>query len=241
MTDEFPLIDGGIKVLDHKGAFQAIKTPAGFTDHTFRQAVAAYDTAYRQYGKTPTITEVHMFWPRIPVKTYSALFVTPEFRQALSYRGIQHDDNTGLSVEQSMLLLALLDPSDSRTLGAKLKGLNIPMARYQAWMNQPLFKQSYFKRSEDQFRDAVPLALNKLVTNADRGDQRAIEKVLEITGRWNPQQQQIEDVKQVVYAVMEAVIRRVADPEVRKAIMDDVESQVRGYALIEQAQLGRGQ
>lgn len=240
MTDNFPIIDGGITVRQPDGRFQPVMTPNGFTDYVFRSAVAAFDTAYRTLGKLPSVTEVHEYWKRIPVKTYSALFVTPEFHEALRYRGIEWEIDNGLSIEQSMLLLKLTDISDSRTLGAKLKDLNIPMPRYQAWMNQPLFKESYRQRTEDQFKDASTLALNKLIQNADRNDQRAIEKILEITGRWNPQQQQIEDVKRVVVSVIEAVIRNVHDAELRKAIMDDVQAQVAGYTLIEQSQLSRG-
>jgi hypothetical protein len=139
-----------------------------------------------------------------------------------------------------MLLLKLLDITDQRTLGAKLKDLNIPMARYQAWLQHPLFKQSLLRRTEEQFKDAVPLALNRLVINADHGDERAIEKILEITGRWNPAQQQIEDVKNVVVSVIEAVVRNVQDPKLRQAIMDDVQAQIAGYTLIEQSQIARG-
>lgn len=240
MVDHFPLIDGGIEVQSADGKFTPIMAPKGFTEYIFRSAVAAYDSAYRALGKLPSITEVHDFWPRIPTKTYSAIFVTPEFRQALQYRGIELDVDSGLSIEQSMLLHKLTDYSDSRPLGAKLRELGIPMPRYLAWMNQPLFKQSYHVRTEAHFKDAADLALNKLIQNADSGDQRAIEKILEITGRFNPQQQQIEDVKRVVVSVIEAVIRNVPDAELRKAILDDVQAQVASFTLIEQSQIGRG-
>src|SRR5688572_15833275 len=98
MSDDFPMIDGGIKVRSKDGRLSPVKTPLGFTDYVFRSAVAAFDTAYRTLGKLPSVTEVHEFWKRIPLKTYSALFVTPEFKQALEYRGIEWEVDNGLSI-----------------------------------------------------------------------------------------------------------------------------------------------
>lgn len=237
---DIALVEGGIRVRPKGGVFRAVKTPLGYTDEVFRSAVSAFDSAFRHSGKLPSVDEVHEFWPRIPKSTYASLFLTEEFREALKYRGIDWQTDNGLSIEQSTLLLKLTDFTDRRTLGVKLKELGIPMARYQAWMQQPLFKATYLKRTEESFKDAVPLALNRLIMNADGGDQRAIDKILEITGRWNPNQQQVEDVKRVVVGLVEAVIRHVTDAETRKAIMDDVYSQVSSYTLIEQSQLPRG-
>jgi hypothetical protein len=222
MADDIVLMPGGISVRPPDGRFKQVKTPTGFTDIAFRNAVAATDTAYRTLGQLPTVNEVHEFWPRIPVKTYAALFLTDEFKEALRYRGVEWDAEAGLSLEQTMALLKLTDWTDRRTTSAKLKELGIPMARYQAWMQNPLFKTSYTRRTEASLGDAVPMALNKLMGNAELGDQRAIEKILEITGRWNPAATQVEDARQVVMAVVEAVIRRVGDAQTRQDILADV-------------------
>lgn len=239
-VSDIEVIPGGIRVRPKDGRFKVVPTPSGYTQETFRAAVSAFDSAFRTNGTIPTVDEVHEFWPRIPRSTYATLLGTKEFREALEYRGISLDENAGLSMEQAALLMKLVDFTDKRSLGVKLKELGIPMSRYQAWMQQPLFRASYFKRTEELFKDAVPLALNRLVANVDAGDQRAIEKVLEITGRWNPNQQQVEDVKKVVVGLVEAVVRHVTDAETRKAIMEDVYSQVSSYTLIEQSQLPRG-
>lgn len=236
MSDDFQEVPGGIRVRDGKDTYHRVNAPEGFTEYMFRNTVAAFDSAYRLSGKLPSVSEVHKFWPSIPVKTISALFLTDEFKQALAVRGINWDPDSGLSLEQNMLLLKLTDFTDRRSLGVKLRELKIPMARYQAWLKQPLFKESYRKRSEDNLKDAVPLALNRLIGNADAGDQKAIEKVLEITGRYNPAQMQLEDAKTVVLAVIESVIRHVTDPNVRREIMNDVQAQVVAFDLTHQQQ-----
>ena len=215
-------LEESIIVRDPDGRFKPVQPPEGFTPLAFRNAVAAYDTAYRTLGKQPTVDEVHIIWPKIPKITYSMLFLTEEFRRALLYRGIEFNHETGLTIEQSMALLKLTDPTDRRMTNTKLKDLGIPMARYQAWMKQPLFIGSYKTQSEAGLKEAVPMVLTKLVGNAETGDQRAIEKVLEITGRWNPAAQQVDDARTVVLAIVESVIKHVQDAEIRKEIMADV-------------------
>lgn len=236
MSADFEEVPGGIRVRDGKNTYHRVPAPDGFTEYMFRNTVAAFDSAYRLQGKLPSVSEVHKFWPGIPVKTISALFLTDEFKQALEHRGINWDPDSGLSLEQSMVLLAVTDFTDRRSLGVKLRDLKVPLARYQAWLKQPLFSESYRRRSEDNLKDAVPLALNRLVGNADAGDQRAIEKVLEITGRYNPAQMQLDDARTVVLSVIESVIRRVTDPEIRREIMNDVQAQVVAFDLTHQRQ-----
>lgn len=211
-----------LTVRDLLDGYQRIPVPAGFSDLAFRNAVATASTLYNTQGKLPSVDDLHKAWPRIPKATYAAIVVTKEFKQAMLYRGVDWDDKAGLSLEQNHALLLLSDPSDRRTTGAKLKQLGIPYARYQAWMRQPLFANVLRQQSENVLADAVPAMLNKLVGNIEAGDNQSIKLGLEISGRYNPAQQQVEDAKAIVQRVVEAVIRRVHDPEVRMAILTDI-------------------
>lgn len=222
MVDNFQLGDGTVSVRDAAGVYHPVETPSGFTDYAFRNIVAAVDTHYRQFGKLPSATEAQKLWPKTTAKIIASLMMTEEFRLALAYRGVEWEVDSGLSLQQSMALLKLTDWTDTRSTSVKLKELGIPMARYQAWMKQPLFAEAYRARTESALGDAVPLALNKLMGNVERGDQRAIEKVLEITGRWNPAQQSVADLQLYVIRIMEAIVRHVPDPAVRGAILDDI-------------------
>ena len=239
MVDEFVTHgDGTLRVREQDGRYQSVKVPAGFSDYVFRNVVAATDTSFRLNGKFPSVIEVQKMWPKATSKTISAIFVTDEFKLALEYRGVTQDVDGGLSMEQSMVLLALTDFTDARPTSAKLKELKVPMARYQAWMKQDLFAEHYRKRTEDQFKDgAAVIALNKLMANMEMGDQRAVEKVLEITGRYNPAQQQIEDVRTILIRIIEAIVRNVPDPEMRRAIMGDIAIVTESHALLQQRQI----
>ena len=230
--DEFIQGDGTLRVREQDGRYRPVPTPVGYSDHAFRNVVAATDTLFRLNGKFPSVSEVQKLWPKATAQTISGLFLTDEFKQAMEYRGVTADVDSGLSMEQQMVLLKLTDFTDRRSTTAKLKDMGVPMPRYQAWMKQPLFAEMYRQRTEDQFKDASTLALNKLMANMEMGDQRAVEKVLEITGRYNPANQQLEDVRTILVRIVEAIIRNVPDPEQRRAIMNDISSVTMSYEVL---------
>lgn len=216
------MFDGGIEVADPSGKFKQIDTPAGFTDLAFRNIVSAFDTAFRINGALPSVDEIHLLWPKIPKSTISKIMLTGEFRQALAYRGVEWDPENGLSMEQQTALLKLSDPYDKRALSTKLKELGVPMPRFQAWLKQPLFFQIYNQHSQNAYREALPALRNRLISNAEAGDHKAIELVFAITNEWNPAQQSLEDARVIIMKIVEAITTHVKDPDVRKAILTDI-------------------
>lgn len=236
MSNDFEVGKREITVRDRDGRFQPVKTPPGFTDLAFRNAVAAFDTAFRAQGRMPTVDQVHTIWPKVPKQSYAALFMTDEFQQALRYRGIEWDIDAGLSMEQSMAITKLSDPYDRRSISVKLKELGIPMPRYQAWMKQPLFYEARNRTSLDAYREALPDLRNRLISEAESGKMQALEMVFAITGEWDPNQKQLEDAKTVVLALVEAVISHVKDPEVRKQIFADVQGHAVTMTVVSQSQ-----
>lgn len=214
--------EGGIAVRDPKKGFQPVNTPVGYTDKEFRTAVAGAYTFWRQNGKLPTAIDLNKLHPGIATKVYSGLMLSDEFKQALAYRGIEWTEDAGLSLEQQSVILMLQDFTDRRSVGVKLKEIGVPMARYQAWLRQPLFREAVNENAEMAIREAVAPALTALAGKAAAGEDRAIEKVLEISGRWNPNAQSVEDARQVVMSLVEAIIKYVKDEDVKRAIMSEV-------------------
>jgi hypothetical protein len=214
--------EGKIAVRDPKKGFQPVNTPAGYTDLQFRNAVAGTYTFYRQNGKLPTATELAAMNGSTTARDYSGIMLSDEFKTALSYRGIEWDENAGLSLEQQSVILMLQDFTDRRSLGVRLKEIGVPMARYQAWLKHPLFRKAVNENAEMAIQEAVAPALTALAGKAAAGEDRAIEQVLAITGRWNPSQQSVEDARQVVMVLVESIIKHVKDEDVKKAIMSDV-------------------
>jgi hypothetical protein len=222
VVDEFEPFKGGVAVHLPGGDLVHIKTPEGFTDTAFRGTLAAFDTAYRRNGKIPSVGEIHELWPKLPKKTIGGVMSTLEFRAALNQRGIQWDPKDGLSMEQQTVLLKLSDPFDRRGLASKLKDLGVPMAKFQGWAKQPLFKELYEQHTKANYEEALPAIRQRLIGNAEAGDQRAIELVFAMTGEWNPNQQHLEDARTIVLKVVEAIIKHVKDVKTREAILSDV-------------------
>lgn len=222
MPDEFEQFDGGVAVRLPDGSTQHIATPEGFTDSAFRGTLAAFDTAYRRNGKQPTVNQVHELWPKLSKKVISGVLSTLEFQEALNHRGINWTPKSGLTMEQQTALLKLSDPFDRRGLATKLKDLGTPMPRFQAWLKQPLFFELYNQQTQNNYTEALPAIRQRLIGNAEAGDQRAIELVFAMTGEWNPQQQHLEDARTIIIKVVEAIITHVKDAKVREAILSDV-------------------
>lgn len=213
------------------GRVQRSPIPSGFSRETFRNILAAVDVLFRRAGHFPTVDEVYASWPKIPKKTYSAAYATSEFKQALELRGISMSENPGLSAEQGLAILHLSN-FDGRTRKAKLQDLGISTAKFQAWMRQPLFAETYRERAEQNLGDAVPTALNQLVANVEKGDQRAIEKLLEVTGRYNPDQIEVQNAQQVVLIMVESVLKHVSSKEEKAAILADVENAMTKMTIV---------
>lgn len=222
MGSSFETDGGEVVVIHTDGRVRRSPIPDGFDRETFRNILAAVDVLFRRNGVFPTVEETYKSWPKIAKKTYSRAFATSEFKQALELRGISTEPMPGLSPEQAHAVLLLSLP-DGKTLQSKLKQLGISHAKYTAWMRQPLFAETLRNRAEQNLGDSVSIALNRLVDNADRGDQRAIEKVLEISGRYNPNQIEQQNAKQVVLIMVEAVLKHVSSPDEKKAILAEVE------------------
>lgn len=215
---------GAIKVRQKDGRFRRVSTPNGVTDELFRNAVAAFDTAYRLNGVVPDVNECHRIWPKITKAVYASLFLTAEFKAALAYRGVDWEPETaGISTEQSYAITALSNPTDRRSQGVKLRELGVSPTKWQAWMRQPLFAEVFRRRAESNLSDAIPIAINALIGNAESGDNQAIKLLFEMTGRYNPTQVALDDARTVVMAMVEAVVKHTS-PEVRELILADVQA-----------------
>lgn len=236
--DNYEIEEGRILVRSKKGEVRPVQTPEGFSDFAFRTTIAGIYTYFTANGRVPTVDDLYHEYPQFPRGTYAAIFLTSELKEALSYRGIAWDDEAGLSLEQHSALMVLSNPGDKRSLAAKLKTLGVPMARYQAWLRNPLFKQHLNKQTKDAYSDFLPTMRTALVGNAMDGDQRAIELVFAITGEYNPNAQGVQDARAVVMTVIESVIKHTINhPELRQSILADVQASVVAFDVMNQKTL----
>lgn len=218
-------LTGGLKIITD-GRVVSSPVPRGFSPEEFRHIVAAVDMLYRRNGILPTEVEVLASWGKFKKKAVQTAFLSDELKKALSLRGIQWDSKDGLTQQQLNAMLLLQNPSDMRTTENKLSSIGVSMTVYRAWMRNPLFRAQMDQQAELNLGDSVPMALNKLIANAEAGDGRAIEKLLEITGRWNPQQQEVQNARQVLTIFIEA-LEKYASSEVLHSVMGEVQQKTR--------------
>lgn len=222
--------DGEVYSRTADGQVVPLKVPAGIDSKVFRRVLATVDILYRRTGKTPTVHEAYVEWPKIPKKTYGSVFATQEFRDALTLRGITYDERLGLTEEQQLAILALTDPTEQRSTKTVLTGMGIPMGKYQAWMRNAQFSRELERRTEETTRQLKNAAIMRLNANVDKGDQRAVEFALALTGRYSPNQAAVQDAMTVVNALLEAVQKHV-DPSTMSAIVKEVKAKATGFDL----------
>lgn len=236
MTSNFELVDGAVRVQGKPGVYRPIAVPSGFREDTFRDALACVYALWMRDGRFPSTADCAKYFPAIPTKTYGALFETPEFKEALEYRGVAFTADLGLSSEQNTVLMALDDPTDGRSLGAKLRDLGIPMARYKAWLRNPNFLAARDRMTKANYQDLLPELRHMLMSEALRGNTKMAEIWLAKSGEYNPANEASMDAMKIVQIVVDAVVSRVADVELRREILADVEAAIVGFSA--QRQIG---
>lgn len=222
--------------LEIKRDGRVIKSPVpdGFAPAMFRHIVAAIDLLYRRNGKVPDISEVMKSWEGFDIKTVRAAYSSPELQAALRIRGIELDPKMGLSHEQLLAITILQDPSDRRSVKTRLEAVGIPHAKYRAWMRNPTFSAAMNSQAEQNLGDAPQMALNRLIAAADAGEPWAVNKVLEISGRWNPQQQDVQNARAIVLTVMEVIQAELGDqPEKLERILSKVRGKMSTLTIVQ--------
>ena len=199
--------------------------PKDFDPTTFRHIVAGIDYLYRVHGVVPAIETVVDRWDGYTKDDVERAWVTPELKQALEIRGINLIPRKSLTAEQGYALQILQDPTDRRSTKTKLEQIGVSMAKYRAWMRNPIFSSAMNEAAEFNLGDSVQMALNRLIANAESGDNQAINKILEVSGRWNPQQQEAQNARTVVMLVMEVIQEELADD---KPLLNKILDRVRG-------------
>lgn len=237
MAGEIELDDDVLVVMGKTEGFKRVETPDWLNPVAFQHIVSTIHTLYMRDGHVPSVGDCHKYWPKISTATFSRAYLEPAVIEALRYRGVELDANSGLSLEQQYAIIKVSDPNDRRTLAAKLKEMKIPSATWHSWMKQPMFKQVYVDRAESIFADAVQPTMTAIAGAAMSGDLQAGKLVLAMTGRYRENDQAQQDAKLVILAVIEAVVRRVPDPKVRSEILADVQQHVVGYDVTHQTSL----
>lgn len=191
--------------------------PSGVGDKTFRHVVGAANTAYVACRGIPSIDQIYDYSDkRVTKAKISSIVLTDEFKSAMEQRGIswRPDDYSGISTEQMYCIQILTDPTHkAKTLQAKLKLAGIPYVKYRNWLKQPTFERYLNNLTEGLLSDHVGDLHTVLMQKALNGDLNAIKYVHELSGRHDPNQQQVKDLRVIVDNLIEIIAQEVKDQE----------------------------
>jgi hypothetical protein len=222
-----------VAVLNPDGRVTRQRVPDGVNPIHFRHVLMTVDLFWNDEGRFPTPHEARNLYPSLPLKTYQTVFATEEFSQALQKRGISPDPLLGLTELQMAALTVLSNPVDQRSTTSKLSSVGATQGQYRAWMRNPHFARALRTRAEQNLGDAIPVAINRLVGNAEASDQRAIEFLLKMSGRYDPAAVEVENARVVVLTLVEAIQAEVKDPAIRERILGTAAAKMKSVTILE--------
>lgn len=189
------------------------------------------------YDLWPTTGDLEKYaGPRPSITAIQQYQNTRDFREGMATRGIEVDPSVGELNEEQLTCIALLtNMMDRRTPKAKLKALGIPYSKYVGWLKQKPFNDAMRSIASKGLEEAIPLAEVALARAAAEGDLPATKFFFEVTGRYNPMQQQAIDSQALVAVMIDAAQKVMGhDPELLKAYIETVKieaSKVKGIIL----------
>lgn len=167
----------------------------------------------------------------LPMEKVGYYLRQEETTHALAIRGVSTDIH--LTPEQDYALSILTDTSSNASWNARMRKAGLSNAKLLAWRQNPTFDQALKGMAEQitQNHDVALIELGRLVGD---GNQRAIEKSLEISGRYNPAQQSTVDAIALVNRVTEILAEHLSDqPDLLKAVAKDLAALQHGNRVIE--------
>lgn len=166
-------------------------------------------------GETYNAEDIYNIWPTDPAVRHKAgarpsitaiqqYKATDHFRSGMAERGIEVTETDALTQEQIACIALLTNLADRRSFGSKLKALGIKEPQYRGWLKQKTFNDAIRKIAGQGLEQAIPLAEVALSQNAANGDLHSIKFLMEVTGRYNPSQQQAIDAQALIAVMVDA-------------------------------------
>lgn len=144
------------------------------------------------------------------------------FKRAALARGVELAPRPGITPEQDLALAIITDPTAGVGLAQRLKKAGVTMAKYRAWLRQPVFRNYVQKLGDGVLKEFEHDIMNSLAGLAVDGDLNAIKYAFEVSGKHNPRDQQIMDVQAVMRSMMLIIQKHVKDPETLQAIGSEI-------------------
>ena len=213
-------------------------TPNGISYADYQDVL---NTVYHLYTKNRALPDLQSIslHSMVGAATVKKAVETKEFVQAITARGVPWLDSKGLTSQQMLAIQVLTNPTDKRALKDKLRAVGVTYPVYRGWMNQPAFSQYMFKITEGMLTDHLPDFNTALTNKGLAGDLNAIRYINELSGRHDPNRQQVLDLVAIVEKLLDIIQRNVTDPVVFQKIAAEFQMTVASKTTL-QGEITRG-
>lgn len=192
------------------------------------QGITYVQQAHLKTGQAPTAEKLAEV-VGVTVETARKWYGSLEFKYMMDQLGIPNGYDSDVMLPQQVIILnSLLDLNDKRSKREKCEDAGISLAKLDAWMRDPMFKQHYADIVMRKFSDADPAARMALLKNIESGNQKAIEFFFEMTGQFQRSVRHDVNLEGFVSGLVEVLQARIQDPVLLEQIAGDMELLMQG-------------
>lgn len=135
----------------------------------------------------------------------------PLFKASMASRGIVLDSSS-LTQRQMAAASVMLNVIDRRSDEKKLRDIGVSTEEFSTWMQNIEFSRHMAERTELLIANSVHEAHLGLMRGVRQGNTASIKLYYELTGRYNPDEENHVNVRMLIGRVLEAIQKHVRDP-----------------------------
>lgn len=193
-----------------------------------RELIRYISSENSRTGGVPSKEKLREEFPHLDI---DECFADAEFQEILRRRYLDdfYSNDETLSMKQVAFIDMMCSSVDKRKPEQKLKDLGVSAARFQKWLDDPIFNKTLKERAEKAFEDRAPEVFNAIAESAISGDMSAAKFYMELSGRYSPKTNVNLNTNsgQVIELLIE-VIQRHVNPDQLAAIAFEFESVLSG-------------
>lgn len=193
-------------------------------------AVNYIDRVHNTSGAVPSDSDIIEYLKftkkhRVNPEFIESLKSNPLFRASMESRGINCNYSDGelrhaleLTGQQQAAVSVMLNLVDRRSNEKKLRDIGVSSEMWTTWMQNNVFAEYVRERSEVMLSHATHEAHMGLMRGIQGGNTASIKLYYEMTGRYNPNEENNVNIRLIIGQVLEAIQKHVRDPETLNSI-----------------------
>lgn len=172
------------------------------------------------------IKYIHKYYIALGPLELNNLKANPLFKASMDVRGIvvnldsdkQLRDVTKLTARQMAAASTMMNLTDRRSNEKKLRDIGVSTEEWSNWLQNKQFAEYLRERSEVMIDNSLHEAHIGLMRGVTQGNTASIKLYYELTGRYNPNEENNVNIRLVIGRVLEAIQKHIRDPEVLNAL-----------------------